>query len=196
MRFKGILILLPYMIGFTPEDSSYSDIQFGAGGGQYTYADCGGNHASEYVDVGFRYTHKYEAPWRIGASISTVPVNNKATFPLLYPDLAYDNGGFSFGTTGLRVGGLNETFFEMKLLDEVPFTSGKGFARIGLNTPVGNNGSRFWLGANSGIYQGWGLSAGTEWPYADNKFLFLNFRYGEKYRVPEYGISLGMRLRK
>jgi hypothetical protein len=193
--FFIIIFLSPYIVGFALPDSSYTEWSIGAGTGQYTYEDCNGTHTSQFYDAGVRITKKFESHWRVGASISAFPSNEQLRI-FGYPDLAYDNGSFSFGTTGIRVGYLERTFFEIKCLDEIPYATGKGLFRIGMGTPITQNGTRLWIGANAGIYYNWGLGTSLEFPLEKNYFLTLTGRYGEHNEIPEYGISLGLKIRQ
>lgn len=193
--FFIILFLAPYIVGFAPQDSSYTEWHIGAGSGQYTYDDCNGTHTSRFNDAGVRITKKFESPWRLGASISAIPSDGHLKV-FGWPDLAIDNGIFSIGTTGLRVGYLERTFFEMKFLDEIPYTTGRGLFRIGMGTPITQNGTRIWMGANVGIYQNWGFGTSLEFPLQANYSLSLTGRYGEYNSIPEYGISLGLKFRR
>ena len=190
-----ILFLAPYIVGFAPQDSSYTEWHIGAGSGQYTYDDCNGTHTSRFNDAGVRITKKFESPWRLGASISAIPSDGHLKV-FGWPDLAIDNGIFSIGTTGLRVGYLERTFFEMKFLDEIPYTTGRGLFRIGMGTPITQNGTRIWMGANIGVYQNWGFGTSLEFPLQANYSLSLTGRYGEYNSIPEYGISLGLKFRR
>jgi hypothetical protein len=193
--FFIILLLAPYIVGFAPQDSSSTELHIGAGGGQYTYKDCSGEHTLGYYDAGVRVTQKFKSPWRLGASISIIPSSNDHVVIFGYPDFAFDNGGFSIGTTGLRVGYLERTFFEVKFLDEIPYASGRGIFRTGVGTLLTQEGTRLWLGANAGIYREWGLGTSLEFPMDANTYLSLTGRYGEHHEIPEYGISLGVKIR-
>jgi hypothetical protein len=194
-RYFILLFLTPYIIGFAPQDSSYTEWNVGAGSGQYTYADCSGEHTSHFYDAGMRITKKYKSPWRIGASVSAIP-SNEHLILFGYPDFAYDNGIFSLGTTGLRIGYLERTFFEIKCLDEIPYATGRGVVRIGVGTPISQNGTLLWMGANAGIFQNWGFGTSLEFPMEANYSLSLTGRYGEHNSIPEYGISLGLKIRR
>jgi len=193
--FFVIIFLAPYIVGFAPQDSSYTELNIGAGTGQYTYNDCNGTHKSRFNDAGIRVTTKFKSPWRIGASISAIPSNDQLNV-FGYPDIAYDNGIFSLGTTGLRIGYLERTFFEVKCLDEIPYVSGKGLFRIGMGTSITQNGTRLWIGANTGVYQNWGFGTSLDFPLLTNYSLSLAGRYGEYKSIPEYGISLGLKIRR
>jgi hypothetical protein len=193
--FFVIIFLAPYIVGFAPQDSSYTEWSIGAGTGQYTYEDCSGTHTSRFNDAGIRVTKKFESHWRAGASISTIPSHEHLRV-FGYPDIAYDNGIFSLGTTGLRVGYLERTFFEMKFFDEIPYTSGRGLFRMGIGIPITQNGTRLWLGANTGMYYNWGFGTSLEFPLQANYSLSLTGRYGEHNSIPEYGISLGLKIRR
>ena len=193
-RFSILCFLAPYIFGFAPQDSSYTEWHIGAGGGQYTYEDCSGEHTSHFYDAGYRVTQKFKSPWRLGGSVSAIP-SNEHLLIFGYPDFAYDNGFFSLGTTGLRIGYLERTFFEIKCLDEIPYATGKGLFRIGMGTPISQNGTRLWMGANAGIYQNWGFGTSLEFPLQANYSLSLTGRYGEHHEIPEYGISIGLKIR-
>jgi hypothetical protein len=194
MRYLPLAFLFRYIVGFTPPDSSFSEYEIGFGGGQYTYADCSGEHIGKYYDGGVRVTQKFEAPFRIGVSMGSLPLNDNSSI-FVYPDIAFDNNNFSFGTTGIRIGRIDKTFFELKGLDEVPFASGRGLFRIGLGIPMKESGSRFWIGANTGPYRQWGLAGGIELKSIDNHFYLINGRYGIRNQIPEFGVSLGLQIR-
>jgi len=192
MRYLSLVLLFPYIVGFTPPDSSYSECQIGLGGGQYTYADCSGEHIGKYYDFGARVTHKFEAPFRIGATISSFPIDDKS-IAFVFPDIAFDNENFSIGTTGLRLGGIDKIYWELKWLDEVPFASGRGLYRVGLGLPITESGTRLWIGTNRIPYMKWGFAGGVEIKTRENQYLFINGRYGERNRAPEFGLSLGIK---
>jgi hypothetical protein len=193
--FFVIIFLAPYIVGFAPQDSSYTELNIGAGTGQYTYEDCSGTHTSRFKDAGVRVTKKFESHWRAGASFSVIPSSYEHVVFFAYPDIAFDNGDFSLGTTGLRIGYLERTFFEIKFLDEIPYASGRGLFRMGIGMPITQNGTRLWLGANTGIYYNWGFGTSLEFPIESNYSLSLTGRYGENKSIPEYGISLGFKIR-
>jgi hypothetical protein len=194
MRYMILLLLLPYIVGFKFSDSSYTEVSVGAGGGQYSYADCSGEHRREFSDVGVVVKHKFEAPFRVGVAMGSYPAEDKNTV-IVYPELAFDNGNVQLGTTGIRVGKLRSTFFEIKGLDEVPFASGRGIVRMGIGMPIEANNSHLWLGANAVPYMNWGPAVGYEFPLDANKMMFINGRIGWHNEQPEYGVSVGFRLR-
>lgn len=193
-RLLIFLFLAPYIMGLTPPDSSYDEVQIGAGGGQYVYKDCNGEHVGKFYDAGARITHKFEAPFRIGVTISSIPLDDRtALFP--YPDLAFDNDSFSLGTTGVRLGRIDDMYFELKGLDEAPFATGRGLLRCGVGLPLSERGTRLWIGANRGPYMNWGAAAGLDFKVGNNQFIVINGRYGEWHQKSEFGLSLGLRLR-
>ena len=194
LHWLYFLLLAPYLVGWTPADSSYDEYSFGVGTGQYASHDCAGNaHSNSFGDVGGKITHKFEAPFRVGLSTSIVS-NDVKTTVIPYPDLALDLKYFSLGTTGLRVGLENETYGEVSFLDQVPLFSGKGGFRIGMGLKATEN-TRLWLGVNSFPYKAKGLVGQIDFPLSANHFLFINGRYGESRGVPEYGFSVGTRIR-
>jgi len=55
----SFLVLTPYIVGWSPVDSSYDDYSVGVGGGQYATYDCEGNaHPNSFADAGVKVTHK------------------------------------------------------------------------------------------------------------------------------------------
>ena len=126
------IFLLPYIVGWTPVDSSYSEYVVGVVTGQYATYDCSGNvQKNPFVDGGIKATHKFEAPFRIGVSGSFTRLHDQTTF-VPYPDLALDFKYLSLGTTGLRIGSEDDLYGEISLLDQVPASSGKGLLRAGI----------------------------------------------------------------
>jgi len=193
-RYLIFLLLAPYLVGFQSPDSSYTEVSLGAGGGQYQYADCSGEHRRNFVDAGVVVKHKFEAPFRVGVAMGRLPVDDHDGF-WAYPELAFDNDNVQLGTTGIRIGKLRSTFFEIKGLDEVPFASGRGLARIGIGIPIEANNSHLWLGSNVSPYMNWGPAVGYEFPLDAQKMMFINGRIGWHKEQPEFGVSVGIRLR-
>jgi hypothetical protein len=196
-NFKCLYFLLfaPYLIGWTPADSSFYEFSVGAGGGQYASYGCSGKtiHIHTFGDVGIKMIHKFEAPFRVGLNTFIVSdVGHTNAMP--YPDLALDLKYFSLGTTGIRVGSENGTYGEISFLDQVPIYSGKGFLRIGVGMKATEN-TRFWLGLNTLPYYTRGLAGQIDFPLSTNQFIFINGRYGITAGVPEYGLSAGTRIR-
>ncbi|MCX6122596.1 MAG: hypothetical protein NTX44_13385 [Ignavibacteriales bacterium] len=194
LTMLSFLILAPYVVGVSPADSSFDEYACGIGGGQYATYDCSGHaHPNSIVDAGVKVTHKFETPFRIGLGASVISINGKAGV-VPYPDLAFDFKYFSLGTTGIRVGAEGGPYGELAVLDQVPFFSGKGCFRIG----VGMNTSeytRLWLGVNTFPYNKSAFAGQFDFPITNNQFLFFNGRYGESSGIPEYGFSVGTRIR-
>jgi len=193
-----ILILLsPYFVGFTETDSGYTDIKFGAGGGQYVYQDCSGSHTQKFGDAGAAVVRKFEGPYRIGVSAGGWDAGKRGSYAIAYPDLALDWEYFSIGTTGIRLGSLKQMYVEAKGLDEPPYFSGKGFIRLGFGGVLEKPFSNFWIGTNGVPYNSLGLAAQIEFPFAENNFVFLTGRLGndQKSGFSEYGVSVGLRIR-
>jgi len=193
-KILSFLILAPYIVGTAPADTSFDEYSMGIGGGQYATYDCSGNaHPNSMVYVGVKVTHKFETPFRVGLAASVVSVNGDKG-GIVYPDLALDFKYFSFGTTGIRIGSENGPYAELGVLDQVPFLSGKGCFRLGVcMNPT--ECTRLWLGMNTFPYHKDGLAGQFDFPITNNQFLFLNGRYGESSGVPEYGFSIGTRIR-
>jgi len=190
----SVLILAPYIAGPSPADSSFSEYSFGAGGGQYATYDCSGQaHPNSIADIGVKVTHKFEAPFRIGASASVVSFNGR-TNVIPYPDLAFDFKYFSLGTTGIRVGSEDGYYAELSAFDQVPLFTGKGFLRAGAGMRPGAN-TRLWLGVNTFPYHKTAFAGQLDFPITNNQFLFFNGRFGESGGVHEYGFSFGTRIR-
>ncbi len=190
----SFLILTPYIVGWSPADSSFDEYSVGVGTGQYATYDCAGNaHPNSFNDAGVKITHKFEAPFRAGLIVSSLP-NPSSPNIIPYPDLAFDSRYFSLGTTGLRVGDADDIYGEVSMLDQVPLSSGKGFARVGVGLRAMED-THFWLGRNIFPYDKGGLAGQIDFPLSTNHFLFINGRYGNSGGVPEYGFSVGTRIR-
>ncbi len=197
-KLVGFIILLPYIFGFTPADSSYTDFSFGAGGGQYVYEDCSGTHIRPFEEGGASVTTKLKSPFRAGiaAELYVQQEESKSSPHLFwYPDLALDWRYFSLGTTGIRVGDNDFLYGEVSIANQIPFVAGKGLLHMGIGGNPGAPFSRVWLGINQVPYRGSGLGMQVEFPLENNRFIFLNGRYGNYLSRPEYGFSVGMRIR-
>ena len=200
LSFSGIcsyVILLPYTIQYTPTDSSsYDEVKFGVGNGQYAYADCSGVHSRSFTDAGVSITHKFESPFRVGAHAFVAQTrDNSSPFAFFAPDIAFDFKNFSFGTTGIRVGNIDDIYVELAAIDQPPPFSGKGALRLGAGIGPSSPFSRFWIGVNGIPYSNLGVATQFEFPIQKNQYMFLNGRYGEYQNVPEYGVSIGLRIR-
>ena len=197
-RYFCFLILLPYTVGYSPDDStSYDEYAFGFGGGQFVQRDCSGTYERSFVDAAARVTHKFDAPFRIGA-IAFVGQGgrNNSTFGFIYPDLAFDLRNFSLGTTGLRIGAIDRYFFEVAALDQPPLYSGIGAIRSGIGIANIPPFSRVWIGTNILPYTKLGLATQVEFPVKQKEYLFVNGRYGVYLDRPEYGLSVGFRIKE
>ncbi len=196
-RICSFAILLPYTIQYAASDSSsYDEIKFGAGAGQYVVQDCSGVHTRTFTDAGATITRKFESPFRIGAHVFFGEIgDDRAPFAFVYPDLALDFKNFSFGTTGVRVGNLDKFYFELAAMDQPPPFSGNGAMRLGVGLGAIHPFSRFWIGTNVIPYNNFGVATQIEFPIKENQYMFLNGRYGTNVNAPEYGISLGFRIR-
>ncbi len=189
----SFLILTPYIVGWSPADSSFAEYSVGVGTGRYATPACAGNtHPNSFNDAGVKVTHKFEAPFRAGLIVSSFP-HPGGSYIIPYPDLAFDSRYFSLGTTGLRVGDANDIYGEVSMLDQVPLSSGKGFARVGAGMTASEN-THLWLGLSEFPYYA-GLAGQIDFPLSTNHFLFINGRYGNSGGVPEYGFSIGTRIR-
>jgi hypothetical protein len=194
IKILSFLVLAPYIFGTSPVDSTYSEYSFGIGSGQYASHDCSGNiDRNSIVDAGVKITHKFESPFRIGIGASIASLNGEKK-KFIYPDIAFDNNYGSIGTTGVRFGPESGPFLEFSFLDQVPFYTGKGCLRTGVCiNPLDN--TKLWLGMNTGPYNKIGFAGQFDFPITNNQFLFLNGRYGESDGIPEYGFSIGTRIR-
>ena len=189
----SFLILTPYIVGWSPADSSFAEYSVGVGTGRYATPACAGNtHPNSFNDAGVKVTHKFEAPFRAGLIVSSFP-HPGGSYIIPYPDLAFDSRYFSLGTTGLRVGDANDIYGEVSMLDQVPLSSGKGFARVGAGMKASEN-THLWLGLSEFPYYA-GLAGQIDFPLSTDHFLFINGRYGSTGGVPEYGFSVGTRIR-
>jgi hypothetical protein len=191
------IFLFPYIVGFTSDSTtSHFETLLGIGTGQYVYHDCSGVHTQQFNDVGIYIGKKFEGPYRLGLSAGAWSEGNRGTHALAFPDLALDWEQFSFGTTGIRFGSQNNIYLEGRWLDQPPFLTGNGALRAGFGFKFKEYDSRIWLGANVYPYNTPGVAAQIEFSFYENKYLFLNGRYGNdvESRLPEYGISIGMRI--
>jgi hypothetical protein len=193
LKYFSFLILAPYIVGMTPADSTYDEYSFGAGGGQYAEQDCSGIHKNSIVDIGIKATHKYESPFRTGINASIYSVNGKLRV-MAWPDLAFDKKYFSIGTTGIRLGPEDILYGEFSFLDQVPLCTGKGCFRTGFGMRLADD-TRLWIGKNIIPYNRDGWAGQLEFPLTSTQYLFVNGRYGESYNIPEYGFSIGTRIR-
>ncbi len=197
--FLSVLALTPYLVSYNPEDSSFTDIEFGGGTGQYRYEDCHGSGPQKFGDVGFKYTHKTAGPFRYGLLVGIPFYNSNERhsylFPLPYPDVAFDSRYVSLGTTGLRVGDLNQFYLSVGLANKVPLYTGRGFLNAGAGIHPGSLVSDIWMGVNAGPYQSLSFAMNPEFQISEDRFLFFSARYGESRGVSEYGLSIGMRIR-
>jgi hypothetical protein len=192
-KFLSFLILAPYIVGSSPADSSFDEYSFGVGGGQYTYHDCSGVHSNSFVDAGAKFTHKYDTPLRIGIS-ATVGKDNIGWLVMPFPDIAYDVDYFSIGTTGIRLGLADGPYAELSLCDQIPLFSGRGCFRTGICVKPSDN-THLWLGMNIVPYDKNGFAGQFDFPISSHQFLFLNGRYGKAGGLPEYGFSIGTRIK-
>lgn len=189
-----IALLSPYLFGFGDKDSAYTTIKFGAGGGQYVYYDCSGAHPQEFSDAGLYIGKKFDSPFRVGLSGSMWNARSNSSRGFVYPDLALDWKSFSIGTTGIRIGALDNYYFEISGADEVPYLSGKGFLRTGVGMNLEKPFLKLWIGANVLPYHTIGAASQIEMPLKEGKYLFLNGRIGNEAGYKEYGISVGIRM--
>jgi hypothetical protein len=191
---------------------AYTETSFGIGVGQTAYREgetWEGDeaymsweevHRPVFVDVGYSIKYKFEAPFRIGLALGVIwlqlPVQLRP-LPFAYPDLAFDDGIYSIGTTGIRVGKLQSIYFEARCFDEVPFINGRGAVRAGFGIPIKEGDSHVWVGANVGATELVGGILSYEWKVNDTKYLFVNGRYMSSHTghetVPEFGVSFGFR---
>ena len=193
--FFIVILLFPYIAGFTSDStSSYTETLIGIGTGEYVYQDCSGTHSRHFRDVGLYYGKKFEGPYRLGLNIGGWNAADRGGFVFAYPDLALDWEKFSIGTTGIRIGRLQDMYFEIRSMDQPPFFSGKGVLRTGLGGTVDNFGTRFWIGTNVIPYNRLGLATQFEFPFQKNTFLFINGRYGGSSGMEEFGLSIGLRI--
>ena len=192
-RFS-FLVIAPYVVGFTPPDSSYDEYSVGAGGGQFATYDCSSNASpNSFKDGGVKFTHKFASPFRAGVSVSTLPGRNR-TNVIPYPDLALDFRYFSLGTTGVRLGDRDDFYAEVAGFDQVPFGSGMGCARAGTGFKIFGD-THLFLGVNTIPYYAGGFAGQIDFPISRNQFIFINARNGNTGGVTEYGISAGLRTR-
>ena len=193
----SLFLLLPYIVGYPADDSTYSDISYGLGGGHYTYEDCSGVHERSYVDGGVSFSTKMNGPFRLGGSLGGVASleKNVGASPIIYPELALDFKYFALGTTGLRFGDYNQTYVQLGILNSSPPFSGQGVLNLGVGLNSIDPFSRMWVGVNVIPYRNVGLVLQPEFPISSNKFLFITGRYGKVEGLSEYSISVGMRIR-
>ncbi|MEW5799261.1 MAG: hypothetical protein AB1728_09665 [Bacteroidota bacterium] len=198
--FFIFILLSPYIVGFAHPDStnSYSEVMLGIGRGQYVYHDCEGAHTQPFTDAGIYLGRKFEGPYRAGISAGFWNLDGKGIRAIAFPDLALDWYYFSLGTTGVRLGVHDDLYLESKWLDQPPYLSGKGLARFGVGGTLHEYSARFWFGGNVIPYNTLGFAAQIEFPWDENKYLFLNGRLGKdkESNYNEFGVSVGLRLVK
>jgi hypothetical protein len=195
----AFLFITPYFVGFSPTDSSFSDISVGLGGGHFVYEDCHGTHEKNFVDIGVSGSYKFDGPFRVGGMFGVADFSEdekQSLAPILYPDLALDWRGFSIGTTGLRIGNRDELNVQLGWLNSAPAFSGKGFFHTGVEFAPGEPFSKVYVGANALPYYNWGVIVQPEFPLSDNNYLFVTGRYGTYHELDEWGMSVGIRMRK
>ncbi len=196
----AFVFLAPYFVGFSPTDSSFSDISVGLGGGHFVYKDCRGTHERNFVDIGMNGSYKFEGPFRMGVMGSVAEYtedDSKPVFiPIIYPDIALDWRPFSIGTTGLRIGNRDEFNFQLGWLNSAPAFSGRGFFNAGVEGQPGNPFSKMYFGINALPYNNWGVVVQPEFSLDENKYLFVTGRYGTYNELDEWGMSVGIRIRK
>ncbi len=56
--------------------------------------------------------------------------------------------------------------------------------------------SQFWIGTNGIPYSNLGVATQIEFPIQENQYIFLNGRYGTYENVPEFGVSISLRIRQ
>jgi hypothetical protein len=56
--------------------------------------------------------------------------------------------------------------------------------------------SQFWIGTNGIPYSNLGVATQIEFPIQENQYIFLNERYGTYENVPEFGVSISLRIRQ
>ena len=189
-----LLFLSPYLIGWSPDpDSVYSfhDVRFGVGTGQYAYEDCSGVHTRDIKEVGASYSYKFENQLRLGLS-GTLFKNGNMTAGGAYPDIAYEEPNFSFGTTGLRIGQRDRLYFETSLLEGAPMITGRGALRTGLGGMFGGQKHRYFVGLNVIPYSNIGVILQYELPYQEHQYLSLTGRFGRAWGRDEVGLSVGL----
>jgi hypothetical protein len=190
------ILLYPYIVGYTSDSTdAYAELLVGAGGGQYARHDCSGAHKQGFGDAGVHISSQYYSPFRFGLSIGGIYTGPNGGGGFVYPDLGFEWDNLAFGTTGVRIGSLQDWYIEGKILDRPPFFSGIGFARAGVGKYIPEMDSRFWIGVNSFPYVSNGAAIMWEMPIGERKYLYFNGRYGtdKSSNIEEYGISAGLR---
>lgn len=191
------ILLYPYIVGYSSDtDSAYAEYRIGAGGGQYARHDCSGAHRQGFGDAGIHISSHYYSPFRFGLSLGGIYTGPNGGGGIVYPDLGFEWDNLSFGTTGVRVGSLHDWYIEGKILDLPPFFSGTGLARAGVGKYIPELDSRLWIGVNSYPYASNGATVMWEMPMGENKYLYLNGRYGTdpESKIKEFGMSAGLRI--
>lgn len=200
LKYLSTIILLPYLVGTTPDSTGYTDLSLGFGGGQYEYADCSGVEHRKFADIGISIIAKPEAPVRYGMSIGMIGEQTSdgtlRGHPFVWPVIGYDSRYFYIGTTGLQLGSRDNLYVEIGFGDQIPAYSGRGLLRVGIGGSPKKYFSHLWVGMNAAPYA-WGPATQVEMPLSDNRFLFFNARYGPSslYDWPELAFSIGLRLR-
>jgi len=190
-KYLSFFFIGPFIVSYDSTETSYFESQVGAGGGRYRHVDCRDSYNKEYGDIGMQLTKKTSSPFKYGLSLG---VGNNYFFA--YPVLGVEWKTFAIGTTGIRAGVLNQTYLELGMANQIPFGSGRGLINLGINFPLGNPMSSLWVGATGGYpYKSVGIGIQPEFRVGENRFLFFNGRYGDYRGHPEFGASIGLRIR-
>ena len=189
-----LLLFTSYLAAQNPTHASSDEFSLGCGGGHSDRWFDATSEVTNFFEFGWRYTHKFESPFRVGLALSI----SKGFFVVgpiyIWPDLAIDFQYFSVGTTGVRLGSRDFLYGEISLLDEIPLLSGKGLLRIGGGWKIPNWDTRIWLGMNRYPFRDYGWATQIDFPLSSGEYLFLNGRIGQSRRSKsEYGASIGIR---
>ncbi len=198
LKYLPVLFLFPYLFGFSPIDTSLTDIYIGGGVGRYVHQDCNGAENRTFIDAGVHVTSKIKGPFRIGGTLGGYTDIKKGGSGLLvfHPELALDFNSFALGTTGIRIGTIDSYNAQLGIFNGAPPFTGRGVINAGFTIPGNPPLSRLWIGTNVFPYNDWGIVLQPEFMLSENNFLFVTGRYGRYEQNDEWGISVGVRIRK
>jgi hypothetical protein len=148
-----IILLSPYIVGFSGDDSTYSAVTFAIGHGQYAQyqktGDCSGYYRpAQYTEVNARIEHKGSF-YRLGVTALAIPQQGKV---FAWPVIGLDYKYFAIGTDRVRFGSYRTLYAEAGFFNAVPNSSGKGSINAGIGGRISENVPNIWIG------YGWGLA--------------------------------------
>lgn len=146
------ILLYPYIVGYSGDDSAYSAFTVALGHGQYAQfqktGDCSGYYRpAQYTELNARYEHKGSF-YRLGLTGVAVPQQAKV---FVWPTIGLDYKYFAVGTDRVRFGSYQTVYVEAGLFNAVPINSGRGSINAGIGARFSERVPNVWVG------YGWGF---------------------------------------